>query len=253
MHTLEEIYDKLDECTGGGSCGVPKTGQTECYDSGGSVIACTGTDRDGEYQMGASVAPRFTDNLDGTVTDNLTGLIWLKDADCFGPRLWADALTDANTLSDPSCGLTDSSVVGDWRLPNVKELESLIDYGQYTPAFPPGHPFSGVQSNNYWPSTSNVNNPNNAWSVYLNGGYVDNSDKTNTNYIWPVRGGQWGVSVLATGHRSHRCLPGKDPCTTPMSSGASAIPMSATPATHPATPLTGMVLKSDTRPYQRRG
>jgi hypothetical protein len=51
--------------------------------------------------------------------------------------------------------------------------------------------FSGVQSNNYWSSTSNVNNPSNAWNVNLNDGNVNNDDKTNTNYVWPVRGGEW--------------------------------------------------------------
>lgn len=51
--------------------------------------------------------------------------------------------------------------------------------------------FAGVQSNNYWSSTSNANNPSNAWNVNLNNGNVNNNDKTNTNYVWPVRGGEW--------------------------------------------------------------
>ena len=49
--------------------------------------------------------------------------------------------------------------------------------------------FSGVQSNNYWSSTTNVNNPANAWNVNLNDGNVNNNDKTNASYVWPVRGG----------------------------------------------------------------
>jgi hypothetical protein len=49
--------------------------------------------------------------------------------------------------------------------------------------------FSGVQLNNYWSSTTNANNPNNAWNVNLNNGNVNNNDKNNTNYVWPVRGG----------------------------------------------------------------
>jgi len=47
----------------------------------------------------------------------------------------------------------------------------------------------GVQSNNYWSSTTNANNTDNAWNVNLNDGNVNNNDKTNTNYVWPVRGG----------------------------------------------------------------
>jgi hypothetical protein len=52
------------------------------------------------------------------------------------------------------------------------------------------YPFSGVQSNNYWSSTTNVNNPTNAWIVNLNDGNVNNDNKTNSNYVWPVRGGE---------------------------------------------------------------
>jgi hypothetical protein len=50
--------------------------------------------------------------------------------------------------------------------------------------------FSGVQSNNYWSSTTNANDTSNAWIVNLNDGNVNNDDKTNTNYVWPVRGGE---------------------------------------------------------------
>jgi hypothetical protein len=50
--------------------------------------------------------------------------------------------------------------------------------------------FSGVQSNNYWSSTTNANNTTNAWNVNLNNGNVNNNNKTNTNYVWPVRGGE---------------------------------------------------------------
>ena len=59
-----------------------------CWDANGLSIACAGTGQDGELQKGVSVDPRFTDNADGTVTDNLTGLIWLKDVDCLGFKTW---------------------------------------------------------------------------------------------------------------------------------------------------------------------
>jgi len=49
----------------------------------------------------------------------------------------------------------------------------------------------GVQSSNYWSSTTNANNTTNAWNVNLNNGNVNNNDKSNTNYVWPVRGGEW--------------------------------------------------------------
>jgi hypothetical protein len=141
----------------------------------------------------------FTDNGDGTVTDNLTGLIWLKNASCFGSRTWAQALSDCNALADGSCGLTDGSVAGDWRLPNVKELQSLIHYGVYNPALPDtagtgkwteGDPFSGVQSNYYWSATTSALYTGNAWYVYLHNGGVFNSLKVYSFYVWPVRGGK---------------------------------------------------------------
>jgi hypothetical protein len=190
MVTLQQIYDKLGECTGGGSCGVPKTGQTGCWDTDGNAIDCAGTGQDGEYQAGVSVDPRFTDNGDGTVTDNLTGLIWLQDAECFGFRNWTNALSDANGLADGSCGLTDGSVAGEWRLPNVKELHSLIDFGENNPALPAGHPFSGVQSYYYWSSSSRVGSLTFAWFVGFNHGRVNDGSRTATFYVWPVRGGQ---------------------------------------------------------------
>jgi len=169
---------------------VAATGQTECWDQVGNPIDCAGTGQDGEYQMGVSADPRFTDNGDGTVTDNLTGLIWLKDANCFGLRNWTNALADANTLADGSCGLIDGSLPGDWRLPNLGELQSLIDYGHWNPTLPPGHLFSGVQSNFYWSSTTFVYYPDSAWRVTLRHGYVYFDDKWVTYYVWPVRGGQ---------------------------------------------------------------
>jgi hypothetical protein len=62
---------------------LPATGQSLCYDAVGTVTTCTGTGQDGDQPRGAVwPTPRFTDNANGTVTDNLTGLIWLKDADC---------------------------------------------------------------------------------------------------------------------------------------------------------------------------
>ena len=157
-HTLDEIYDLIGE-----RAPVPKTGQTICYDAGGTAISCTGTGQDGEYQRGVAwPAPRFTDNDDGTVTDNLTGLIWLKDASCSdlagtdydGAGSWTTALSAANSLANGMCGLTDGSSAGDWRLPNVQELLSLIDYGRNSPSLPVDHPFTGVQPSYHWSSTT---------------------------------------------------------------------------------------------------
>jgi hypothetical protein len=93
-----------------------------------------------------ATSPRFTDNGDGTATDNLTSLVWLKDANCIGAQNWTAALASANGLSSGNCSLTDGSLVGDWHLPNLRELQSLIDYSQFSPTLPGGYPFLNVQS-----------------------------------------------------------------------------------------------------------
>ena len=185
--------DSLGECPqvcAGVPSAVPKAGQTGCWDTDGIPIDCAGTGQDGEYQKCVSVDPRFTDNGDGTVKDNLTGLIWSKDANCFGLLTWVQALDAANTLTSGSCGLTDGSVVGNWRLPNIKELQSLLDYGQSEPALPPGHPFTGVQIYAYWSSSNYAVDPNYAFLAVSQNGDITNRSKTMPLYVWPVRGGQ---------------------------------------------------------------
>jgi len=162
---------------------IPQTGQTLSYADGD----------DGDIQAGmAWPVPRFTDNLDGTVTDNLTGLIWLKPANCstISPADWLTALAHANGLAHGQCGLTDGSHLGDWRIPSIKELQSLVDLGQFSPAIPSGHPFLGVQPENCWSSTTYAGFPENAaWNVYLQSGYTAGLVKSGAYLVWPVRGG----------------------------------------------------------------
>ena len=81
--------------------------------------------------------PRFTDNSNGTITDNLTGLIWLKDASCMGNVNWNEAntqITSLNSGTDHSCSNYDKGTYSDWRLPSINELRSLIHWGFYDPA-----------------------------------------------------------------------------------------------------------------------
>jgi hypothetical protein len=163
----------------GASAAVPKTGQT----------TSDATGDDGNLKKGVAWPnPRFTDNSNGTVTDNLSGLIWLKNANCFATQNWTSALIAVNGLNSGECGLTDGSAEGAWRLPNIKELQSLVDFSRYGPALPSGHPFSDVQSY-YWSSTS-IAAPNIAWYLLLGDGRVNYDAKSNAYYVWPVRGGQ---------------------------------------------------------------
>lgn len=169
---------------------VPKTGQTTSYYEGD----------DGGYEKGVAwPEPRFTENEDGTVTDNLTGLIWLRNANCFGPRIWEQALTDCNGLANGQCGLTDGSSGGDWRLPNRREIFSLIDDKYYEPAlsnsagtgqWTHGDPFTNLIPNAiYWSSTTYAGSSH-AWFVAMSYGGVEGYYKGGTFYVWPVRGGQ---------------------------------------------------------------
>jgi hypothetical protein len=179
---------------------VPKTGQTISYTVGD----------DGDLEMGVEwPSPRFITGTTGVVTDTLTGLVWLENADCAGGSVaWTLAISYSNALYDGctdcfgtsgDCGLSDGSSAGDWRLPNRFELESLLHLGVYYPAVPntagagqwsEGDPFSGVKSSYYWSSTTTASATSFAWYVALYGGYVSNCSKLDTHYVWPVRGGQ---------------------------------------------------------------
>lgn len=205
------VFGVTGTATGGGAsyaAGVEKTGQTQCYKYEGSswvidtdCATNTPANQDGKLRKGVAWPnPRFTKNGNGTVTDNLTGLIWLENANCFGTQTWVNAMGSANGLATGSCGLTDSSAAGDWRLPNVKELQSLIDYAYAYPAlsntagtgqWTAGDPFTNVQSNYYWSSSSYVSYPAYAWLVYVDDGNgVSYDGRTLTYNVWPVRGGQ---------------------------------------------------------------
>ena len=186
---------------------VGETGQTTCYDAGGIVIDCAGTGQDGDLTPGVAWPnPRFVDNTDGTVTDMLTGLVWLKDASCadIGPNgngtaNFSTALSAAAALANGTCGLSDGSTAGTWRVPSYFELLSLLDLdytfpalsnGEGTAKWTEGDVFVGVQSGSYWSSTSSVGSANHAWFVYLDNGYVSAATKTDPLYVWPVRVGQ---------------------------------------------------------------
>ena len=154
---------------------VPKTGQTTSY--------TTCDDGDLEKEV-AWPEPRFTDNVDGTVKDNLTGLMWTRDTQQIsGTKAWSEAITACNDLNYAS--------YTDWRLPIVRELQSLIDFSQYNPELPSGNPFPNVQSGLYWSSTTYVYLTELAWYVYVKHGYVGSNVKS-YYYVWPVLGGREG-------------------------------------------------------------
>ncbi|OGW44345.1 MAG: hypothetical protein A2132_03755 [Nitrospirae bacterium RBG_16_43_11] len=171
---------------------LPKTGQTTCYNKSGTVITCAGTGQDGDLQRGVVWPnPRFTDNGDGTVTDNLTGLVWTKDGNAPGPAACSPGSTKTwQAALDYVACLNANSYLGytDWRLPNVNELRSLVHAGQSDSAtWLNTQGFNNIKDS-YWPSTSCADDPTRAWIVYMWNGSVGNPAKFLGNYyVWPVR------------------------------------------------------------------
>lgn len=130
-------------------------------------------------------ATRFivlTNMNSAAVLDRETGLVWEQSPDT-NRRNWASAQLHCNQRT-----------VGNrkgWRLPTVQELASLIDPSQSNPALPAGHPFTNVQSNNYWSATTVADVPIAAWNVLLiDGGIFAGPAKTVAHFAWCVRGGQ---------------------------------------------------------------
>jgi hypothetical protein len=179
---------------------APKTGQTTCYDAGGSVIACAGTGQDGESQNG--LARSFTDNGDGTITDNNSGLMWEKLSDDDSIHDKDTTYTWANAFASKVATLNGASFAGysDWRMPSTAELETLKNFGAVSPAVYPAFntgcmatctvtTCSCTQSAYYWSSTTYQNGPSYAWSVSFADGFTFATGKTSTYYARAVRAG----------------------------------------------------------------
>lgn len=187
MFSLYEIYELTRE-----RAPVRKTGQNFYYRY----------EADGYIQAGVAwPVPRFTDNDDGTVTDNLTGLIWLKNAACYEAKDWLNTTLAVNSLESGECELDDSSEAGDWRIPNLLEMQSLFHYEFYDPIIPntvgtgkwqEGDPFENLKSDIYWTNTFYRPLTNHVYGINLYDGAITKYDFSFTPpfYFLPVRGGQ---------------------------------------------------------------
>jgi len=129
---------------------------------------------------GTSTTRSFTDNSDSTVTDTKTSLVWQKSTS--GSEMtWEEALSSCE-------GLTLGSQ-SDWRLPNLKELGSIVDVYEYNPSID-STAFPGTESDDYWSSTTKEGTATYAWHMkFFLGGQTDTNDKTSNRYVRCVRGG----------------------------------------------------------------
>lgn len=162
--------------------GLPKTGQTTSYQSGD----------DGDLEKGyPRTGTRFVDKGDGTITDNATGLQWVKDPSQLGGN-WGTPGSPAtmkwNDAIDECLALTYAGH-SDWRLPNIKELVSIIDFENTNPAIDSTFV---CKANRYRSSTTYIDDTTRCFYVHFYHGESEYSLKTTEGdnyYARPVRGG----------------------------------------------------------------
>ena len=133
---------------------------------------------------GGSGTERFRREEDG-IHDALTSLTWSADADPFvRPLSWTEALSSIQAFNGRQPDGRSA-----WRLPNIRELESLVDLESHSPALTAPHPFVNVPDA-CWSSTTSAYEPRYAWTLYFQDGTVGVGFKPGAEfYAWPVRGG----------------------------------------------------------------
>ncbi len=180
-----------------GGSRVCQTGQTICYDGSGHRMDCKGSGQDGEFQAGKPFPdPRFRSAGD-RVHDTGTGLVWLKNANVHPQPLDWEAAHDlvSQMNRDRAYGFDD------WRVPEIRELESLTDMDCHSPALPVDHPFTNVQAF-YWSATASRYDTAYAWVLYTKDGPVGVGHKPLSEFfLWPVRGPDIG---MGSGHETDR-------------------------------------------------
>jgi hypothetical protein len=137
---------------------------------------------------------RFLDQ-NQVVLDRSSGLMWTQNAalDPF-PMTWSEALDRIEALNQ-----TTLYGYSDWKLPNRRELFSLVSHTTANPCLPPDHPFIDIFNGYYWTSTSCARLPNQAWYIHLGGARVFKGMKHGSYMVWPVRDA--GSQIRPTGQR----------------------------------------------------
>lgn len=163
---------------------VFQTGQKRCFDENGLPEDCGNTSQAKSVHAGRPwPAPRLKSD-EQTVTDFLTGLTWTRSADYAGmPISWQKARELIDRMNR-------ESALGfqDWRLPHIRELESLVHLGTHSPALPEKGLFEDIRDF-YWSATTSSYEKRYAWALYLKDGAVGVGFKPNPEFfLWPVRG-----------------------------------------------------------------
>jgi hypothetical protein len=179
-----------------------RTGLTTCWNEAGTEIPCVGSGgQDGELMMG--LTRFYLDLSDGTIMDTRTGLIWEKQSDDGSLHdrnntyTWTDAFAKVAALN-----ATRFAGYADWRLPNVNELHSLVNYAA-DPAILPAFNFGCVPGCTvltcscsapvpfgfYWMSNTAQPGYGNAWALRLDDGNLFTPTTAATYSVRAVRGG----------------------------------------------------------------
>lgn len=125
------FLDVETDTTVSASFALPDTGQTECFDANGLSIACSSVSQDGSIIKNA---PSYTNNGDGTVTDNVTSLIWSQTADTNGDGNINISDKMVQSAAESYCSSLTLGGKSDWRLPSIKELYSLMNFSGRDPS-----------------------------------------------------------------------------------------------------------------------
>lgn len=191
-------------CTCSVSGGLPETGQTQCDPGDTTLAGCPGNPSGQDGERRAGVPRSYTDNGDGTISDNVTGLMWEKlsnDGSVHDQGNFYNWYTVGTTkIATLNAG---SGFAGhtDWRLPNVLELESIVDLGQpssptidpiFNAACPSGCTVttcSCAHDGSFMSSTTSQANSDRAWLLSFGPGDLFPFPKSTNAYARAVRGG----------------------------------------------------------------
>ena len=199
---------------GRGLVGVPASGQKTPYQANKNDEIDSKVDIPDDGALQAGPSSRFVDNGDGTITDQNTGLMWEKKcANCKNLHSvevrhhWSGDghhMTIWDWIDEINSEGQGKGFAGynDWRIPNVKELLSIVDYGRFDPAIGKAFHSTGcveecssltdtscscTAASLYWTSTTFADFPAHALIVEFTGGFVDDRIKTNRHFVRAVR------------------------------------------------------------------